>query len=298
MRSTFLGFPLMSLESRPSVSLDELLAFVREVVEQHFGSTQLPVNGAWLAEKIRHKFPGFCYKDLGVGVLKLSDVISKGEARGLFVRNRRVPHLEVFPATESANADQVYVREGSVHIRPDIWRAFVFVGHGQRSYFDRTTSEVVSGTERDQSDNESGQLVEILPIPLADQQAWMREFVQSRANISSDGAPVDDPRCFVEFPSWLRTRGDGLDQQWKRFRVDRVAERIRTWATANSVDDTSFFAVPLSAAFRGAPLRESTSDELAITRKAISLAVSELSLQDLQEFSIPIRFVLQAMKRS
>ncbi|HEY7424700.1 MAG TPA: UPF0158 family protein [Gemmataceae bacterium] len=283
----------MSNSSKTPQTIDELVTFITSVVIERFSSTGQPTDGAVLAERIRHRFPDFSYGQLGL--LKLSDAVDYAERKGLLIRNRSVKHLEIRPRDgERHTPTEAGVALRIPHIRPDIWRAFVFIAPGQTNYFDQHTGTVIerqaSGQEPDQA-----QHVLIPTIHLAEQQQWMEEFLQRRPHLDSSEAPVQDPYCFAKFPVWLREHGTGLEREWKQFRVQRVIERIRTWAEKNGIDPSGFFSAPLSSQQLDRVITTSVSYERAI-RAAVIAAARNLSIEQLQEISIPIRYVLQALK--
>lgn len=279
--------------SSPS-SVDELVDFIASVVNKRYRDLRQPTNGALLAEELRKRFPELQYERLGL--LKLSDAVAHGEAKGLVVRNRQVKHLEVLPAAEGTSVPSSET-QGSLgttpHIRPDIWRAFVFVSPGERYVYDRESGSVVLESTTTNVQN-GGRFVGIATATLAEQQQWMKEFLEANSNLQHADAPINEEYCFTRFPIWLREQEPGLDRLWKQFRVRRVADRVRQWAKANSIDSAHFFSAPLasSSVQRGqADLRH----EYAI-RAAITSAARELPIDELQNIAIPIRYVLQALK--
>ena len=117
-----------------SQSLDALMGLISRVVAERYHEGGLPTNGAYLAEVIRRELPGFSYEQ--VGLTRLSDAVALAERQGLVVRSRAVKHLEVLPTNVASLRERGRVLPGcgraldeSVppHIRPDVWRAFVYV---------------------------------------------------------------------------------------------------------------------------------------------------------------------------
>jgi hypothetical protein len=284
----------MTSSTQSPASLDDFVVFIAELVNEHHHATSKPTDGALLAERIRHQFPDFSYEKLGIA--KLADAIDYAEQKGLLVRNRFVKHLEVLPHGVQPRrvAPAVVTASRILHIRPDIWRAFVYVSEGQANYFDRHTGRV---TDREalSHDPDSGQHVPVTGIPLTDQQQWMAEFLRRLPHLDPSDAPIRDPYCFAKFPVWLRERAAGLDREWKLFRVQHVAERIRVWAENNGIDPSVFFPPPVNPLQRDEVLRSPLTQERAI-RAAIAAAARNLPLEQLQDISIPIRYVLQALK--
>jgi hypothetical protein len=283
-----------AVSSSPA-SVDELVEFIASFVENRYRATHQATNGALIAEEVRHRFPNVSYVQLGL--VKLADAVAHGEAKGLLVRNREVKHLEVLPAHArqpvAVVAPQVRLA-APPHIRADIWRAFVYVSQGQQSSFDRQTGNVVSAASAgDQAD--PPRYIPILCIPMADQQQWMVDFVATRAQLTLSDAPIHDQFCFTKFPAWLREHEPGLDRLWKQFRAQRVAERVRQWATANAIEPSGFFSAPISPSTQGRSSSADPAVERAV-RAAVVAAARELPVEQLQEISIPIRLFLQALK--
>jgi hypothetical protein len=287
-------FPSMANATSHPASVDDLLAFIVSAVEDHYKSSRQPTNGADLAEKIRHAFPTFRYEQLGL--LKLSDAIAHGEKKGLLIRNRQVKHLEVLPVGTEESAKSVAAQLGHVgtpHIRPDIWRAFVFVSSSERYCFDKETGNVVNEATVGEAFDDR-RFVKIPSLSLKEQQQWMIDFVEAKTDLDHRHAPIQDQYCFTKFPSWLREHQSGLDRAWKQFRVQRVADKVRQWAIANSIDPTIFFSAPLSVRPRFYDEQSSRYEE--VLRLAITSAVRDLPMRDLLEISIPIRYVLKALE--
>lgn len=275
-------------------SVDELVAFIVSVVDARYRESRRATNGADLAEQVRRHFPELRYEQLGL--LKLADAVAHGESKGLLVRNRRVKHLEVLPAGAEESASSVAAqlgRIGTPHIRPDIWRAFVFISPDQKYCYDRETGNVVNELSLGEPCDRS-RFVPIPSVSLNDQRQWMTDFLESNTKLDRRQAPIQDQYCFTKFPLWLREQELGLERSWKQFRVHRVAEIIRQWSTANSIDATVFFSAPLNNRSVSRVNPETRHEEAM--RAAIISAARELPLNELQDIAIPIRYILHALK--
>jgi hypothetical protein len=282
--------------SSTAPSVDELIRVIARVATERFRESRLPTNGAYLAELIRREFPTFSYKQ--VGLTKLSEAVAMAERQGLVTRNRAVKHLEVFPrsATFASEGSQPVNQPSPPHIRPDIWRAFVYVAQEEACFFDRESRDIVTASQVGPTPDES-RYVKTEVIPLSVQQEWMREFVRARTQLDINEAPIHDQYCFVKFPLWLRSHEPGLDMTWKQYRVRRIAEFIRTWADRNSLDSSGFFSAP-SAYMRekGSAAERSFSPDERVIRAAIIMAAKELPIENLKDIAVPIRYVLRALQ--
>ncbi len=279
-----------------SCSVDELVRFIARVVADRFRDKRLSTNGAHLAELIRHQLPGFSYEK--VGLAKLSEAVAIAEKQGLVTRNRSVKHLEVLPhgAMSVSADDRTLPQAPPPHIRPDVWRTFVYVAQDEASYFDRETGSIVTSSQVGPTPDE-GRFIRVEPISLSVQQEWMREFARTRTQLDVSEAPIDDKYCFVRFPLWLRSHEAGLDMTWKQYRVRRIAEFIRTWAKRIGVDSSSFFSAPSAyAREKGIVTERSSSPDERVIRAAIIAAAKELPIENLKDIAVPIRYVLRTLQ--
>ena len=271
-------------------TLDALLEFIKEfTVEQYIKYTR-STSGAALAVAIRRHFPGFDYQQVGLD--RLANAVSIAEERGFVVRDRNVVHLEITPGPSSGiDAITSHVARFQF-LRPEIWRALIFVTSNERHFMDRKTGLVQSVSVNDETTigthNADPSLVELQHIPTDTQQSWVREFVQGQQDLSLDEAPIDDPQWWVRVPEWLRSKGPEFEKQWRRERSQRVIAVAREWASENKVPEKFLFAPrkPKPAE----DLRDQDSED---TRKALLAALSEMSLHELEGISIPIHYVIR-----
>jgi hypothetical protein len=277
--------------------LQSLLDFIVPFILDRYSKTGTGTNGATLADAIRRKFPDRSFEHFGI--IKLSEAISIAESKGLLRRDWKAKHLMVFPpgtalpheTRQKSGSPEISFR-GGLHIRSDVWRAFVYVGQEAVPFFDRQEGKVVGFANREDAHN-GGRHVEIKPIPIASQQQWMGEFLETH-KIDSAEAPIHDTYCFTKFPAWLMGHDPSLEREWKRFRVSRVADWIREWSGDHDVPVDQFFetAVPREEL----TLPESRELDESVLREAIIAAVRELPLEQIAEFAIPVRYLLRAIR--
>ena len=271
--------------------LDHLVRFIATLVANRFKATELATSGAPLAEAVRKEFPDFSYEKFGIS--KLADAVRAAEAKGLVQRDTSVQHLAVLPpgVLPRRMSENRLENASPPHIRSDIWRAFVYVGAGAGGYFDRNTGRAVSPADRT-IPGDSDRFITIQPISLVVQQVWMEEFLRQKSLNNAD-APVRDPYCFAKFPAWLRARDPHLEREWKRFRVWRVAQHVRAWASDHSIAPEPFFAVTAARPELQDPQRVSEDN---LVRQALIAAAKELPLDQLKDISIPIRYTLRLLQ--
>lgn len=286
------------------VSVDALLSFIAQFTVEHFKDTGRRTDGAVLAEEIRHKFPGLTYKQLQLD--RLSDAVRLAEQRGLVLRHRDVKHLELSPGPSSGlpPGTQVPAQATTLipHVKPEIWRAFVFVSTGSDLFFDRETGHVVSVPDSDVSGRTSfaadRRYVRIARIPPSTQQGWMEEFTKRASCVNASDAPIHDDQWWVAFPAWLRCVNPTLERDWNRFRTGKVLEHLRQWTSENDVA-LGWLLSPPEAIPRSVPQRrigtrgEGQISESEARRAAILAAVREMPLEQLEEIAIPMRYILR-----
>ena len=280
----------------PGPALDELLQFISDVVLHHFEETRQRTNGAYLAEKIRGRFPDFSYEQ--VGLPRLSDAVLKAEERGLVVRHRDVKHLELSPGPATGLTKSVASITSQPYrpqyVRPDIWRAFAFISPGQRHFFDSTRNKIVSApsNESPPTDNlNATRYISIQPILVEEQQRWMREYAESKESLNVFDAPINDPKCYVRFPEWIQRVAPKLAGDWRRFRTQRIVEFIKSWVSQHQVSADGFFTPTRPRRELADDTTSEAGGESAV-REAIVAVVREMPLEDLERLAIPLRYVL------
>ncbi len=289
------------------VSVDALLSFIAEYTVDHFKNTGRRTDGAVLAEAIRSKFPGLSYEQLGLG--RLSDAVHLAEQRALVLRHRDVKHLELSPGPNSGLAPGSQVPTHTVaplpHVKPDVWRAFVFVSSGNHLFLDRETGQVVSVPDSDVSGRMSlegdSRYARVTPIPTSTQQGWMDEFTRQCRALNVSDAPIREQQWWVKFPAWLRRVDRCLERDWNRFRTGKVLEHLRQWTSENDVRLGRLLSPP-EAVPRSLPQRQIGTrgvgeiSESEARRAAILAAVREMPLEQLEEIAIPVRYIVRHFK--
>jgi hypothetical protein len=288
------------------VSLDALLQFIASLVVAHFKATGRPSNGAAIADAIRAKFPEFHFNQ--VGHQRLSDVVRIAEQRGLVLRQRDVKHLELSPGRNSDLSPAVEVTAHytvpSSHIRSDIWRAFVFTTRRHPTYLDLNTGQVIPIPTDDETKSAEleadDRFKRIDAIPATTQQQWMEEFIQHRDNIDSSQAPIHVDDWWVKFPAWISGIDVALEKEWNRFRTGKVVDSVRAWGSANHVPSNVLFAAqqrwPRPASNEREKSDRGAKASSEVLRRAIFASLNEMSLDELEEVAIPIRYVLRHFK--
>jgi hypothetical protein len=289
------------------VSVDGLLAFIASYTVDHFKKTGRRTDGAVLAEAIRTHFPGFSYEQ--VGLARLSDAVRIAEQRGLVIRHRDVKHLELSPGPDSDLPPGTELTTHTVaplpHVKPDIWRAFVFVSRGNVFFLDRDSGQVLALREEDRVRHDAleadQQYAKITPIAVGTQQQWMKQFTHGREGLNVDEAPIHAEEWWVEFPAWLRGIDFVLERAWHRFRTAKVLEYLREWASSNNVTLSSLLSPEDSLRQTRSlgpqdSIAETTRTESQRLREAIIAAVGEMPLEQLQDIPIPVRYIIRHFK--
>lgn len=227
-------------------SLNELLQFISETVTDYFTRAKQRTDGAYLAEAIRTRWTGFSYEQVGLN--RLSDAIRLAEEKELIVRHRDVKHLELSPGPATGLTRSLELTSTPSckpqYVRPDIWRAFALFTPGQSNYLDTRSNEIVSkptSAAPPTDDQNADRFILVKPIPLEDQQRWMREYVEAKQSLSVFDAPINDPQCYIRFPEWLQRTSPDLTREWRQFRTQRVVEFVKNWASEHSVSSDDFF---------------------------------------------------------
>lgn len=282
-------------------SVETFLTFISEYVVDHFKKTGRRTDGAALAEAIRTKFPGFKYEQ--VGLSRLSDAVRCAEEQGLVVRHHDVKHLELSPGSSSGLSVDSRVSDRDLatlpHVKPEVWRAFVFVSRAANRCFDRETSQVVvideSNPLRQDLPKREERYVKITPIPDSTQQEWMETFVGDREWLTADESPIRVEEWWLRFPEWLRSLDRGLDREWNRIRTQKVLDHIRKWASDNHILVERLLSPPLRILKHRAQsiCRHGSLSEVDALRSAVLAAVGEMPLEDLENLALPVRYILR-----
>lgn len=281
-------------------SVANVIDYVTTFVRDRFAETGRGVNGAVLAEKVRREFPEFDPKRW-FGDHWVVEVVRIAERDGKLTRDRMVKHLEVLPPGQEPRTRRPLSMGGSgqeyVHVHPKLWRAAIYPNHPP-CYFHRESQQVFPLPLPEGQEAED--FVKIEPIPVGEQQEWMREFVRSHSGLSLDHAPITVESWWVKFPDWLRQTSSELEARWKKIRTLRVVEHVRDWAIQNRIPVQMVLTAPTKVAHSGVSthslqetdhIHETTEDSR--TRSAILAAICDMTLDEIKELTIPVRYVLR-----
>lgn len=271
-----------------AISLDTLLDFVSDFVKRRYESKGARTNGTMLAEAVRSRFPDFSFAD--VGLTRLSDLIRVAEQRGALYRHRDVLHLEVSPDSSTPRSVPTQAQRAPFQrVRPDLWRAFLYVGQTGTKYIDRSTGEITDlAGNRSQLDEE--RYAHIKAIDPKTQQGWMREFLASSPDLPEAAAPIDGTQWWVSFPAWVQRNSPSSTSEWRRFRTRKTVEYLRTWAEENNVQTDLLFVAQASKPSTEFEEKGHTSSQDK-TRNAILAALNEMPLDELRHLSIPFKYL-------
>lgn len=293
----------MAASDSPIPSFDDLADFVATFVKSRFETNGSRVTGAVIAEVVRHQFPQVDFKQL-IGEHWLGDLVRHAAASGKIVRNHAVKHLEVFPPTTLREEGVPTARTSTsphplrFYVKPDLWQAFVFVNQPQPRLFRKSDQQVISALASHHDDN--GDIVEIYSISPDVQREWMNRFIASREGLAEGNAPIEAEDWWIAFPQWLRSFGPSFEQEWNRFRTDRVVEHIRDWARSNGIPEETILTPERAQQSRewtpnstGSTTLHSKSHSEHALRKALLASVSDMTLDELCTLSIPVRCILR-----
>jgi len=283
-------------ESASPCNVSDLVQFIADYVRRQFDQTGGRTTGAVLANAIREKFPGFEYKQ--VGLSRLADAVGRAEQEGVLVRHRDVKHLEVSPSEATPRSPVVSAGTSSSYVHADVWRAFLFV-NDEKHFLDRESGRLVTLAADDtreietyKGDTKFAQIDSIAPDIQKD---WMRQFVTSQPSLAIDDAPIDEERWWIAFSRWLQEQDAEHILAWRRFRAEKVVRLVREWAKQNDVPATSLFT-PQRPRPRSEILPTTYRGEDEATKRAILSAIREMPLEQLENLSVPVRYLLRHFK--
>ena len=200
-------------DSASPKDIRELLQFMASYVRNHLEKTGRRTTGAALADAIRQRFPGFGFAQLGLS--RLADAVHRAEEEGALVRHRDVQHLEVSPSEATPRTPSAHAASTmSSYVRPDVWRAFVFVTDRYAHFLDRTTGRLVSlmSNDKDQvsAQERDPRFVRVESIASHAQKDWMRQFLVSQDSLKADDAPINEEEWWIAMnylPNSEKSRG-------------------------------------------------------------------------------------------
>ena len=174
-----------------------------------------------------------------------------------------------------------------------MWKAFVFLPQTRAAFFDRLRNRVVTSCDDDESGTD--RYVEIKAIAADEQKEWFRQFVSSSDELTPSDAPLDDEFWWRACPAWLRDHNPSLEYQWRGFRADCVTRHIRQWADGHGIDSAAILApatkTPASSSHKPSHSGSHRPDDR--TREAILSAIRDMPIEELENLSIPLRYVLR-----
>ncbi len=272
-------------------SVEELIQFISSFVREQFESAGRRTTGAALADAVRKRFPDLSYDQLGLS--KLADLVHLAEKAGALVRHRDVQHLEVSPSGATPRSS-VGLSGPTSYVRPELWRAFLFVTGRDVHFLERDTGRLItlSPDQAPQVHAYDGdpRFIRITTIAPETQKEWMHDFLRSRS-LDVNAAPMNVERWWSAFPEWLRNQGNDYGSAWPRFRAERVVPIIKQWARDNGLLPDLLFSLP-SAAPRSKEKAGGGAEDDA-TRNAVLAAIRELPFEQLQDFAIPVKYLLR-----
>jgi hypothetical protein len=290
--------------SQISADPTPLVQFIASFTADHYQKTGRRTDGAILAEAIRNNFSNFNYADFGIG--RLSEAIRLAEEKGLVVRHHDVKHLEISPGPKSelppGTEGAAHVFTPLLHVRSEVWRAFVHVEKLVASFLNKNTYRIITVPLSDNSGltalKEDSNHIRIDPITSVKQQQWMKEFVAGRPHIDNESSQdFTQQLWWVKFPEWLRSLNSGLEREWNQFRTSKIIEQLKQWCSKNEIDFDKLAYLPRTHTTSAQHNKHSGDSrdlrELNALRNAIKDAVSEMTLDQLQEISIPARYLVR-----
>lgn len=266
---------------------EELIQFIHQAVEKKFAADHCPLNGAALAELVRAKFTDGVVQQAGYE--KLSHAVRDASERGLIHRNPNVKHLEVLPAGKSFEQPHSVGPAPHQYVRADAWRAFAMQFTDQVVYFDpRNQSFEVHPSLPDRAD-----IIEVKPPTNDDFLGWIKDFAEaSIATVPSE--VLTSLTCLKDFSHWVASQGAPLSLKWKKFRTAKVIDAIVQWGILAGIE-TNAFLTPIQppkirsvSGPRSEPNRQ--GDDV---REAIMACIDDMSQDELESLSIPLRHVLR-----
>ena len=267
--------PSEQANTKPA-DIDELVSFISKCVQSHYEKTGRRLDGSILAHLVRTEFFGINYSTLGL--TKLGDAVRIAEERGLLTRHRDVMHLEVSPPTAQG---AVQIQERTVkrwYVRSDVWRAFVI--DGRKPTFFHQADNTVTGQGL-----EAG--VQIKPVTEGIQISWADQFLKSRPDVQSH--TKEDSIGLARFGQ--SKFGHIVNRDWKEFRAAKVIDHISVWAESNQLSTEDILFPVRSHKDASRPIGDSRARYDSEIRRAILAAISEMSLPELRELAIPLKYI-------
>ena len=243
------------------------------------------MDGSLLAYMIRSEYPDLDYTKLGLA--RLGDAVRIAENLELVERHHDVKHLELSPANKNNDTDS---RSMSVderrYVRNDIWRAFVYRRSSQ-FFIERASCALTEIPENDAKTTEtlarSNCHIALARISDDSQIAWAKQYVTSA---KSTECSDDDAKSLV----FRKTTGfsSSFVRSWKFYLSSKVVDHIKVWAAKN---DFSTDGILISIKRKSVLQQSRVKPNEKLLRDAVIAAVKEMPLSELDEISIPIKYI-------
>jgi hypothetical protein len=260
---------------------------------------------------------GFDEKELGYES-GFREFLRAAEAKGLVDLHPapKGPDLEVVPSgKQTLPAPKIVEREPSSagarpsanHVRRDLWQAFTDWRDGWARLFDKDSSSAVmfprEASPLERSDAAEARrrwseaperFVEIEPIGLPSQLAWMKEFADTK--IDDEGVAMvlhfalTHERPVREFARAVHDRAE-LNREWRRFRLQRVVAVIEQWMEENDIQVSVMSAPPARRMSPPMPTRPSSAPEHSDVRRRLHEALDRMPEGELLRISIPVEYL-------
>ncbi len=278
------------MESSPVLPpQEEILKWLGGYVVQQWGNSKRPLSGAEAVTAIQSQFSGFSHENYGCGRFK--DFLQPGNGVYFDFRIEGTQN-ELYPLGGASGA-QVASRASSF-LKPEIWNAFARPGGGPRR-FDRTTGRFDEGAITD-----SAIQVQVDPVRDDELQQWFLDFVKQHAP-----SRIEDAQAEIAKPGWAWTilgPNSILENEqkyaWKRFRLDKVAQRVQAWCQQHGIS-LDIYSRPMSSRdetsasrFGNGSASLQRCDVDSEVRSLLLRALNRMSTEELQRLPIPPCYLL------
>ncbi|MGO8906436.1 MAG: UPF0158 family protein [Solirubrobacteraceae bacterium] len=226
------------------------------------------------------------------------------------------PDLEVVPfgrptlpatAAPQGDATTAHPAASPNHVRRDLWQAFTDWRDGWVRLFDKAAGTAVmfpreasplepsdAGEARSRWSLNPAQYVEIEPIGLPSQLAWMQEF--ARTQVKDEGVAMllqfalTHERPVREFARAVQSRPE-LNREWRRFRLQRVVRIIDDWMKQHDINVPVLSAPAVRPAPQARSGGSSVAAERSDVRQRLHEALDRMPEGELLRISIPVEYL-------
>ena len=295
------------------------LAFrlLARIVAEYVETGRQP-RGAGLKTELQRRTGGFSESLLGY---ESFGAFLESAAQSGFVQLRKIPggDIEVSMPGSRENPSQLVTPrkpspERTTYIRRDLWRCFLDWTPGWIRLYDPRNDKAVMFPETPSPfDNAEHarvraawqampqSFIQISPISMETQLAWMQEFVDRLEEPSKSALLkiLGAARPFGAFTQAVRET-PGLARDWSNFRVGRVTQLITQWSGEHNLN-VSTEAPPLAPApnERARERVESRTHQIAgndtieqTIKTRLHQVIDRMSLSDLLRLSIPVQYLI------